>query len=134
MQKLTKEQVARKRELVDKLSGAGQELQAAIIAYNEKCEAEFSSVREAIDDYQTVVDEARSFAEEIAGDIAGYMDEKSEKWLESDRGQAFEQWKSEWENIDIYDVDLDEPTPIGCDVDEMAGTPLDEMQEEVYGS
>jgi hypothetical protein len=131
MQKLTKEQVARKRELVDQLSGAAQDLQAAIATYNEKCAAEFSAVREAIDDYQAVVDEAQGFVEEVASDIGSYMDEKSEKWLESDRGQSYEQWKSEWENVEIPTVDIDEPEAIECDIDEMAGTPLDELQEEM---
>lgn len=126
--------MARKRELVDKLSEAGQELQAAVNAYNEKCEAEFNAVKEAINDYQAVVGEARSFAEEVAGDIGSYMEEKSEKWLESDRGSAYQQWQSEWENIELEDVDIDEPTPVYCDIDEMAGTCLDEMQEEVNDS
>lgn len=48
---------------------------------------------------------ARAFAEGIAEEHRDALDERSDAWKSSDRGQAAEAFVEEWERIELDDVD-----------------------------
>src|SRR5262245_25912387 len=77
---------------------------------------DFNTERER---YNEIVNEAQGFAEDIASQIEGYMDERSDKWREGDRGQEYEAWLSVWQNDLAFDEveELEEPgMPDGGDL------------------
>ena len=47
----------------------------------------------------SVIDEIEEFASEVHGRLEDVYDNKSEKWQESERGQALEEAKAEWEEV-----------------------------------
>ena len=51
------------------------------------------------------IEEARDFATEVGEAIDEYISERSEKWQESERGEAFAAWRDEWISLDLPDAD-----------------------------
>ena len=99
MKKLTKQVVKDKLTLSQKLQTTFQDLQSACETYNEspKSDDDKAKVELVIQEYNESLSNARSFCEDIASEIQEYMDNKSEKWQESDAASAYESWKEEWE-------------------------------------
>ncbi len=105
MKKLSKTRLARRDELAAKLREAREKLTDAFSeAYNQG-----GSIRDTWDAYQALVEEATTFRDEVVSDMDSYASDRSEKWAEGDAGQAYEEWKSEWENVELDLGELDEP-------------------------
>ena len=109
MKKLSKDQVTLRDELVASLQKAKDDVIEALGAV-VGATAEANSKIEA---YNTVLGDASSFAEEVAGEIESYIDERSEKWHESDAAQTYADWFRAWQGVDFSDIyplpDPDEP-------------------------
>lgn len=90
MQRLGKEQAQQKEALAAKLEAAATQVQAAIESYN------------------AVLDEVRTFQEEVTNEAQGYFDDRSEKWQEGEKGEAYQAWVDEWYAADAEDIEVPE--------------------------
>jgi hypothetical protein len=110
MKELSKAQDLERDAIAKKLEDGKELLEQAIVVYNQSVAALFEKVSEAAAKYNEIVTEAEEFRESVHGDIDGYMGERSEKWLEGDRGQAYDSWRTEWESsIDQISLSVDNP-------------------------
>lgn len=73
------------------------------------------SLKECYDKYEEAVDKlnesiqaARDFRDEVVQEMQDYFDERSEKWHETENGQSYEAWKSEWEGFELEEIDKSE--------------------------
>lgn len=107
--KLTKAEAKQRFDLVAELEIAGAAVATAIEAFNAAMTEAFKPVAEAVEAYNEKLEEAREFAEDIASSRRDEMANKSDRWQEGDRGQAAENWVSEWENISLDDLEFDQP-------------------------
>jgi hypothetical protein len=89
MKKLDKKTIELRDTLAEDLNVIGTEVELAVDKYNAK------------------VNEIKEWASEVASDIDSFMSDKSEKWQEGERGQAYEEWKSSYENFDLEELDVD---------------------------
>lgn len=106
---LSEEQVAKRNKLTGELNAAKDKVDEAIAAYNDAIEPLWQSVADALQELNGVLESARELRDEIISDVDEYTLEKSDRWRESDRGQAVEAYKSEWEAAEIEEIELDEP-------------------------
>lgn len=88
-----------------KLADATATLESAVDAFNSKIEEAFSELTEsdAVTTYMSIKDEAVALAENVSTELSEEFSERSEKWQESDAGQEFSEWVSEWEGFDFED-------------------------------
>lgn len=90
MKSLTKKQVAERNQIASDLDTAFEAVEQAVEQYNDKLSA------------------ARDFRDDIVSQMDDYASDRSEKWPESETGQAFAEWKSQWEDGTLEDISLDE--------------------------
>lgn len=100
---LSKQQLAAKAKLYNDLIAAREAVEAAVVEFNETVQEAMPPVAEAVDRYNTAVQAAAELAEEVASDIQNFIDDKSEKWQESDRGQEYATWAEEWNSPDLFE-------------------------------
>ena len=78
-----------------------------------------------IDDFNEVASDLQNQIDEVYGETESYIDEKSDKWRESDKGEIYIEWSNEWsiqftqldhveievplEDIEIYDIPSSDP-------------------------
>jgi uncharacterized coiled-coil DUF342 family protein len=108
MKKLTKEQSKRREAIVASGNAIKSEVADAWSALAERI-ADFNEV---LGRFNAAVDEAIEFRDEIVGAIEEYVDERSERWQESDAASSYEDWKQQWEGVEIESVEeiaADEP-------------------------
>ena len=112
--KLTKAEDQRRMDYVTSLNELKSKLEDAIGEFNAKREELKAPVEAAFNAYKEALAEAKGFAEDIASAAEGQIDDKSERWQESERGEAARSWQQEWEG-----AELDEPDDIdfGDDLD-----------------
>ena len=48
----------------------------------------------------------------MSGEMQGYIDDRSEKWQEGERGQAYMAWQQEFSDNDLEAIELDQPEPL----------------------
>jgi hypothetical protein len=108
--KLDKQEIARRDKIFGELTEGRSALEDAVSVYNAALEELKAPVLAAVEKYNEAVEEARGFAEDIASQADGEIDDKSEKWQEGERGQAASAWKDEWENasFDPYEIEFPE--------------------------
>ena len=101
MKNLSKSDYARRDEIIDKfrnVEGAIDDAYEAIVAsitkYND----------ELLPAYNEVVAEAQGWVADIASSIEEFMSNKSDKWLEGERGQAYGEWLSEWQSFELEEL------------------------------
>jgi hypothetical protein len=120
MKKLSKDQLKQHADIADRLGTARDALEAAL----EECFAVTGVIGEAWVAYQEAIVEAASFRDDLVRAMDDYAGERSDKWTESDAGSAYEEWKSEWENLAIEEGDMDPP-----DIDDIAVLTRAEFEE-----
>lgn len=111
MKRLTKADLSRRDRITDGLREAAKKVEQSYRVLSEAASAH----NDQIAAYNEALEEARGFADDMARSIEDFMSEKSERWLEGDRGQAYEEWKSEWSGLELTDLspievlEFDEP-------------------------
>lgn len=115
--KLTKPQTTKYNLLIENARSSLDSLNQAITDYNESVPSaptqtplDSAEVHVAYQAYRDRIDELKSFAERLASQWRDDIDNRSDSWQDSDRGQAAEDFTSEWENFS--------PEPDGLDWDE----------------
>jgi hypothetical protein len=103
MQKLT-------RNEVDRLTGAARTISDVfdeIAAMRERYLTEFQNVLSELAEAQ---EEARGILDDAASAAEEYADERSEKWHESERGSAYNEWKENLRRLaDEASEDIEPP-------------------------
>lgn len=130
--KLTKDQLATKKRLLEDYSNASTELESAFEDTNNK-------ISEAIDDadaarkkYNNVIEEINAFVDEVANDFRGEFDDKSEGWQGGDKGQEVDSFIGNWEGFGLEKLeDLDD---IKLELPELSGDdPFEDLEDEFSG-
>jgi hypothetical protein len=111
--KLSKQDIQRRSSYVEDLEKAWGELGHAIGTYNEAVAKLREPVDQAAAKYNEVLGEAKAFVEDIASQADSDFDEKSEKWQESDKGEAAGEYRDAWQNIELDELTLDWPDAFG---------------------
>ena len=110
MRKIAAEELARKVAIEDKFIKAKDELTERIQTVTEAVE----SMNTSIAAYNEVLDEAVNLRDDVIDQIDEYIDGKSERWQEGDKGDAYAAWKTAWEDLDfesLVQTDLTEVIP-----------------------
>ena len=90
MKKLNKKQIAEQATLAADLKEKWEAYEAAVNELN-----------------QAIVD-ADQFRADIVSAMDEYMGERSERWPESDAGQAYSEWKDAWEGFELEEIEATE--------------------------
>ena len=131
MKKINKDQIKRRDELQGKLQSLMADLETACEAYNEALREKWSAIDDALGAYNEAIGEVNEWQQEIASDIQSYMDDRSEKWLESDKAYEYESWREEFED-EIEEVTLEQPEELDTsdleDLSEALGNRREELE------
>ena len=131
MKKISKDQIKRRDELQGKLQSLMADLETACEAYNETLREKWSAIDDALGAYNEAIGEVNEWQQEIASDIQSYMDDRSEKWLESDKASEYESWREEFED-EIEEVTLEQPEELDTsdleDLSEALGNRREELE------
>lgn len=87
MRKITNRDSQRKVELVKRLDGA------------------YDAVVKAVEEYNSAVSDANGFRDDIANEIENSIDDKSERWQQSDAAESYREWLAAWQE-EIEDMDV----------------------------
>ena len=98
MKGLSKAQRKRKDDVEQRLAHEGGNVQSAHADYQA-----------AIAKYNEVVEEANEWREEVEGDTQSYIEDRSERWQEGERGEATVAFVDEYANEVETLEDPDEP-------------------------
>lgn len=109
---LTDDQIAERDRVSALLQERYTELENAIEAYNGAIEDLKTPVTEALDAFNEALSDARVLRDEIVSDADEYIEERTERWQESDAGQAVQAYKHEWEYAEIDEVEVEFPEQI----------------------
>lgn len=84
-------------ELLNTLKEAQQDYNEKAEEIREMLEDLFSELTELRDTAENARDELREKTVEIHEDIEAYCDERSERWHDTEKGEAYSEWLSAWE-------------------------------------
>ena len=109
--KLTKYENEHRDELVADLEVAAsvlhEEMEEVSRLINEANEIATAAYAE----YNETLANAREFAQDIASRLREELDARSEKWLESDKGQAATEMVERWESDEFDDLEWEDIDP-----------------------
>ena len=109
------------------------ELNGSITTYNTAIAAAKADLEAAFDKVNETICQVRDWRDEIVGEMESYEGERSDKWQESDMASMFQDWKSEWENAELDELDeFDFPTDLE-EVDSSRADAIDALPESVEG-
>lgn len=115
MKKLTKEQQAERDELIDEFA----ERKAALEEQAGNVQHEVDKYDEHVNALNDTIGKINEFAANVAQDIEHYMEERSDKWLESERAAAYSDWKEQWLSVELSEVEQMKDVDVGTpDLDE----------------
>ena len=109
MQRLPNCHLERKAELIATANSAAIALQQEVTRHAQGLTSDEQDFLRARDAYNVVVDDINSFIQAVSSEQEAYFDDRTERWQESEPGQAFQAWQSEWDiEVDTCDLDADE--------------------------
>lgn len=114
MKKLTKEQIEQIKEAAFYCARVGDEIKDLITKYNEFVEEWNGIARARVEAYDERINEILGIYEEAAELGRDYQAEKSDAWVDSEIGQAYDNWLSMLEDVEgeIGSLDIDLPDPL----------------------
>jgi cell division septum initiation protein DivIVA len=119
--KISKQQLAERDALAADLRKKAEALNGAISAFNRAIEPVSQAVHQALEDYNEILEKARTLASSVTETAQEEFDAKSEKWQDSDKGVQVRSWIEQWE-VSLDNVDLELPEPLAeIDPDGQAG-------------
>lgn len=132
LKRLSKAVQAERDAIYVELQSTYSNLEDAVTKYNEAVKAAREALELAINDHNEQVDAANGWANaSAAAEIRDYMGERSEKWQESDRGQAYEEWASSYEQWTLDRIEIEIPEALDESVVDMPENPFEDLQEEI---
>jgi hypothetical protein len=109
---LNKAERARHGSIAADLSISHQAVVEALAEWSAAVEAATAALRPALESYNTTLADAREFAEDVKSQAEQDISEKSEKWQESERGKAAQEWADLWGAWAPDDFEIAEPEEI----------------------
>jgi chromosome segregation ATPase len=97
--KLSKHQLKEIAGFHEDMSNAWAKLEDETSAAKEKIEAILAELKEHRDAYEEKRTDAANYARAIVDELQGEIDDKSERWAESERGETLTEWVTELENL-----------------------------------
>jgi hypothetical protein len=110
--RLSKQQESARDALAARMDAAGEALAQAVARYNEATAALYVAVEAATEQANAVLEDARVYAEAVADEIEQAIEEKSERWQESEAGDNYRAWLDEWRGVGLDDVEADAPAEL----------------------
>ena len=107
MKQLSKEQNKTLHTLNIDAQATGNDLEVAITKYNEILADIKLALDTALNAHNEKLTELRDFSNDIVSEIQEYMDERSDKWQESENGERYAEWKSSWEDLEFEHIEID---------------------------
>lgn len=101
MKKLSQSQESARAKLIEDLNKSKSEIEDVIVEINKLINEKLNV---KVNEYNDILSEAVAYRDSVTEVMSDYYENKSEKWQESDAGSAYENWKSEWESIDLEDI------------------------------
>jgi hypothetical protein len=118
--KLSREQIAARDALATVLRGKAEALNVTIAAFNRGVEPLSRAVGAVLNDYNRILETARTLACSISEAAQEEFDAKSTKWQDSEKGIGVRSWIEQWE-MSLDDVELELPEELEeIDPDEQA--------------
>lgn len=109
MKRLSKAESKEKAALVAALNVAKEKLEHAITNFNAAMLAAQAPVNAAVKEYNEAVDNAKGFCDDIYTALDSYFSERSDRWVESDAGQNYACWSSDWQDIGMDEIEVEFP-------------------------
>jgi len=107
--KLTKKQLRERDAVTVKLTCAEEDLTEAVETYHTAVQEAWAALTTAVETYNEALAEGRQWVEDRKNELDDFIANKTEKWQESEKGQAVESMREEYDNIDLNDIELTEP-------------------------
>lgn len=126
--KLSKVQKAEKATHVEAITTAYSHVEVAIDDFNAAMALAWKDVEGALAARAEVIEEANTWRESIVEQMQDFSADKSEKWTESDNGQAHADWETAWDDEFSAALDIAEPETIELPDDEVASA-LEELPD-----
>lgn len=109
MKKLTKKQREERDEAIHEVDEAWLLVQNGLDKLREANVTAVEAINADVTTLNEKIGDLNAFREDIAAEARGYIDERSDAWVEGDRGQAYEEFATEWE-AEVDEVsEVDEP-------------------------
>src|SRR5215510_638055 len=148
MKKLDKSLLASREEIVERLRVEFGDIEGTVDYFNQTMAEAWSAVQSAIEAYNTRLDEewgnglgpmiesyngtiadANGWRQDVVNSISEYIENKSEKWQESENGQRYAAWRDEFDH-EFSSFDQDRPEELSLDEpDEITLEWLDDVAE-----
>jgi methyl-accepting chemotaxis protein len=107
--KLKAKEASRNLELAEELEAKLEDVNEAIRELNglieEHCR---TALIPAINEYNSIIEKARDFSEEVADRLEEETAEKSDEWHDSERGQAVQEFINRFRELDLSELDVTE--------------------------
>lgn len=97
MKKLTKGSQAELDALRVRIAKTAEGVESAIEKFNETMSEAWDDVAAAVDEYNELIGEANEVRENLHEEMESWASDKSDRWQESDAGQAHADWRGQWE-------------------------------------
>jgi hypothetical protein len=113
MKKLTKQQVAAKNLLIEKLNAAQEDVEQAINDFNEQMQQQWEALEITLktEAYNKLVKEASDFAKGISNEMEKHYGDEDEQWQRSEEGLCYLLWKELW-SINASEIEVEIPVEI----------------------
>ena len=101
--KLFAAELAKKKELMKELIDGETAMQDAFTAAQKQINRAVSDFEDAVSDYEATRQKVEQFRSEIAERCRTEIDDKSEKWADSEAGASAENFTTQWEEDHFND-------------------------------
>jgi hypothetical protein len=108
---LSKEQLTERAAFAAALRSKGAALNTAILLFNQAIEPLSQAVRDALEDYNGILESAHTLTGRVVETAQAAFDARSKKWQATDKGIQVRRWIEEGE-MSFDDVDLELPKPL----------------------
>jgi hypothetical protein len=127
--KITKEEAKTRSQLIEDLELAATEIDQCVGVYNTQVNLLRSPVEIAVTKYNEILSKARDLCSGISERAEQDMGDRSEKWMDTVKGQAAQAWQESWGGIELDDVDYQWPDELEIDLPDY-NTNLRDLPEE----
>ena len=107
--KLKKKEITERDNHVHEIEEAYSTLKSAIGEFNATIQEHREKIEEAQTKYHEVVHDAREWVQETIGEHRANLDERSERWKDSQAGRTADAWVEQWENLDMDPTSVELP-------------------------
>lgn len=102
MKRLTSRDIARRDDLIKLLNEAKEKVELA----HAEVERVINDANEVISSYNDQLAEVEGFKDDMMNAMQEYMDERSDRWCDTEAGQNYSSWKDEWDLLDVDQLEM----------------------------